>query len=140
MKLFDATFFGGTVLTLLALALAWAAVTRTQLPILGTGAGVLMAMGVVGLAACAVGGIGTVTEFDLTQPRILIGTVLGIVALLIVVAGLLGWTAPFQPLVQLVPGETAAVTAVQLATLALAILIAAKWAIAFGLDLAAQLR
>ena len=140
LKAFDASFFGGTALMLIALGLAWAAVSRTELPLLGTGAGVLIAVGVVGMASCAVGGIGAVTEFDLTQPHILVGTVLGIVAILIVVAGLLGWTAPFQPLVQLVPGEAATVSAVQLASLALAILIAAKWLIAFGLDVAAQVR
>jgi len=138
-KVFDASFVGGTVLMLIALGLAWAVVSRTELPVLGAGAGVLLAVGIVGMASCAVGGIGTVTEFDLTQPRILIGTVLGILALLIVVAGLLGWTAPFQPLVQLVPGEAATVSAAQLAALALAILIAAKWLIGFSLDLV-QLR
>ncbi|HEX8026285.1 MAG TPA: hypothetical protein VF484_08770, partial [Candidatus Limnocylindrales bacterium] len=88
---------------------------------------------VVGLAACAMGGIGTVTEFDLTQPHILIGTILGVVAIAIVVAGLLGWTAPFAPLVQLVPGEAATVSAVQLASLALAGLIATKWVISLVL-------
>jgi len=130
VKLLDTSFIGGTVLALLAVGLAWAAVTRTEVPVLGSGAGLLLGIGAVGLAACAVGGIGTVTEFDISQPRILIGTVLGIVALAIVVAGLLGWTAPFQPLVQLVPGEAASVSAVQLASLALAGLIAAKWVIA----------
>jgi len=130
VKLLDTSFIGGTVLALLAIGFAWAAVTRTEVPVLGSGAGLLLGIGAVGLAACAVGGIGTVTEFDISQPRILIGTVLGIVALAIVVAGLLGWTAPFQPLVQLVPGEAASVSAVQLASLALAGLIAAKWVIA----------
>jgi len=130
VKLLDTSFIGGTVLALVAIGLAWAAVTRTELPVLGSGAGLLLAVGAVGLAACAVGGVGTVTEFDISQPRILIGTALGIVALAIVVAGLLGWTAPFQPLVQLVPGEAASVSAVQLASLALAGLIAAKWVIA----------
>jgi hypothetical protein len=140
VKLFDASFLGGTALVLVALGLAWAAVTRTELPVLGSGGWALVAVGVVGLAACAVGGIGAITEFDLTQPRILIGTVLGVLALLIVVAGLLGWTAPFQPLVQLVPGEAATVAAPQLAALALAIVIAAKWVIAVTLGIADQLR
>lgn len=139
-KLFDATFLGGTILAVLAVGLAWAAVTRVELPVLGSGAWLLLAIGVVGLASCAVGGIGTVTEFDITQPRILIGTVLGVVAIVIVIAGLLGWTAPFQPLVQLVPGEAASVSAVQLASLALAGLIATKWVIATGLALFDQVR
>lgn len=135
VKPFDATFLGGTVLAALAVGLAWAAVTRVELPVLGSGGGLLLAIGVVGLASCAVGGIGTITEFDITQPRILIGTVLGVVAIAIVVAGLLGWTAPFQPLVQLVPGEAASVSAVQLASLALAGLIALKWLVAVVLAL-----
>ena len=139
-KLFDATFLGGTILAVLAVGLAWAAVTRVELPVLGSGAWLLLAIGVVGLASCAVGGIGTVTEFDITQPRILIGTVLGVVAIVIVIAGLLGWTAPFQPLVQLVPGEAVSVSAVQLASLALAGLIATKWVIATGLALFDQVR
>lgn len=139
-KLFDATFLGGTILAVLAVGLAWAAITRVELPVLGSGAWLLLAIGVVGLASCAVGGIGTVTEFDITQPRILIGTVLGVVAIVIVIAGLLGWTAPFQPLVQLVPGEAASVSAVQLASLALAGLIATKWVIATGLALFDQVR
>ena len=139
-KLFDATFLGGTILAVLAVGLAWAAITRVELPVLGSGAWLLLAIGVVGLASCAVGGIGTVTEFDITQPRILIGTVLGVVAIVIVIAGLLGWTAPVQPLVQLVPGEAASVSAVQLASLALAGLIATKWVIATGLALFDQVR
>ncbi len=140
LKPFDASFFGGTALMLISLGLAWAAVTRTELPVLGSGAGVLLAVGIVGMAACAVGGIGTVSEFDLTQPHILIGTVLGILALLIVVAGLAGWTAPFQALVQLVPGEAASVSAAQLAALALALVIAVKWLIALALDVATPVR
>ena len=139
-KLFDATFLGGTILAVLAVGLAWAAVTRVELPVLGSGAWLLLAIGVVGLASCAVGGSGTVPEFDITQPRILIGTVLGVVAIVIVIAGLLGWTAPFQPLVQLVPGEAASVSAVQLASLARAGLIATKWVIATGLALFDQVR
>ena len=137
-KSFDATFLGSTVLVVAALGLAWAAITGTELPVLGSGAALLIAVGIVGLAACAVGGVGQVTSFDLTDPKMLIGTVLGIAALAIVVAGLVGWAAPFQPLVQLVPGQAANASAVQLSALALAIVIAAKWLIGLGFGVVAR--
>lgn len=138
IKPFDSTFLTSSVLVVVALGLAWAVVARVELPLIGTGIGALLAVGVIGLASCAIGGIGTVASFDLTSPQILVGTVLGVVALLVIVAGLIGWTAPFQPLVQLVPGQAATLSAAQLATFALAIVIAVKWLIALGLAVTAR--
>ena len=67
------------------------------------------------------------------------GVVLGVVALAIVAAGLLGWTALLEPIGRFVPGQaTSVVPAVKTATFALAVLIAAKWLVATGMAAAAR--
>ena len=57
VKLFDTTFFAGSFLVLAALAVAFLALTRSELPLVGTGVGALIAVAVIGMAGCAVGGI-----------------------------------------------------------------------------------
>ena len=57
VKLFDATFMLGTVLVVLAVGIAVAAITREDLPLVGTGVGALIAVAVVGMVACAVAGV-----------------------------------------------------------------------------------
>jgi len=102
VKLFDSTYILGSVLVLAAVAIAVAAVTRDELPLIGTGVGALIAVGVVGMAACSVAGIAEAPALGWTAPGIVIGSVLGVAALAIVLAGLLGWTGLLAPVAQLV--------------------------------------
>jgi len=53
VKPFDVTFFPGTLLVVATLVIADAALTRDWLPVIGAGRGALLAVAVVGMAACA---------------------------------------------------------------------------------------
>jgi hypothetical protein len=134
VKFLDSTFLLGTVLVVAALAIAFAAVTRDDLPIIGTGVGALLAVGLVGMAGCAVGGISQAPTLGWTNPTIIIGSVLGVLAVLIILAGVFGWSGVLQPVAGLLPGGSGAtLTTAQLATVALGALIAVKYVIAFGM-------
>ena len=130
VRLFDATFILGTALVVFALGIALAAVTRDDLPVVGTGAGAVLAVAVIGMAGCAVGGISQAPVVGWTTPTIILGVVLGIVALVVVAAGIFGWTNVLQPVAQLMPGNASTVTPARTAVAALGVLIAAKWLIA----------
>jgi hypothetical protein len=134
VKLFDATFLLSTLLAGAALAIAFAAVTRDDLPLVGTGVGALITVALIGMAGCAVGGISQAPIVGWTSPTILLGIVLGVIAIAIVGAGLFGWDGVLQPITQLVPGHAATtLTPARTATFALGALIAFKWLIATGM-------
>jgi|RhiMetdeSRZDD1v2_1073273.scaffolds.fasta_scaffold148800_1 hypothetical protein len=138
VKLFDTTFLTGSALVLLALAVAFLAITRDQLPIVGTGVGALLAVAVIGMAGCAVGGISQAPALGWTAPTIVFGTVLGLVAILIVAAGVFGWTPVLEPIARFVPAQAGAATPVTTAIFALAVLIGVKWVVAIGMAVAAR--
>jgi len=138
VKLFDTTFFVGSFLVLAALAVAFLALTRDDLPLVGTGVGALLAVAVIGMAGCAVGGISRAPALGWSAPTIVLGIVLGVVALAVIGAGVFGWDALLQPIGQFVPGRTATPTTVQTAIFALALLIAVKWVIAIGMAATAR--
>ena len=138
VKLFDTTFLTGSALVLLALGVAFLAITRDQLPIIGTGVGALLAVAAIGMAGCAVGGISQAPALGWTAPTIVFGTVLGLVAILIIAAGVFGWTPVLEPIARFVPGQAAVATPVTTAIFALAVLIAVKWVVAIGLAVAAR--
>ncbi len=138
VKLFDTTFMLGTVLVLVALGVAVAAVTRDDVPLVGTGVGALIAVAVVGMAGCAVGGISQAPVAGWTAPTILLGSVLGAVALVVVAAGVFGWTGVLEPVAQLVPGQDGTVAPARVAIVALGALIAVKWVIATAMAVAAN--
>jgi hypothetical protein len=139
VKLFDATFFAGSFLVLAALAVAFLALTQDDLPLVGTGVGALLAVALIGMAGCAVGGISQVPTLGWAAPTIVLGIVLGVVALAIVGAGVFGWNALLEPIGRFVPGQaTAAIPTVKTAIFALAVLIAAKWVIAIGMAATAR--
>src|SRR5207248_3142606 len=98
----------------------------------------LVAVAVIGMAGCAVGGISQAPVLGWTTPTIVLGVVLGSVALAIVGAGIFGWSGLLQPIAGLVPGQAAAATTVRTAIFALAVLIAVKWAIAIGMAATAR--
>jgi hypothetical protein len=136
VKLFDGTFLLGSALVVVALAIAVAALMKIDLPILGAGAGALLAVAAIGMAGCAVGGISQAPAIGWTAPMILVGTVLGIAALLIIAAGLFGWTPVLEPIGRFVPAGIAPLTGAQTAIFALAAVIAVKWVIAIGMAIA----
>lgn len=138
VKLFDATFITGSVLVLVALGVAFLALTRDELPVIGTGVGALLAVAVIGMAGCAVGGISQAPTLGWTAPTILFGTVLGIAALVIIAAGVFGWTPVLEPISRVVPFQAGVATPVSTAIFALAVLIAVKWVVAIGMAATAR--
>lgn len=138
VKLFDTAFITGTALVLLALGVAFLAITRGDLPLIGSGVGALLAVAIIGMAGCAVGGISQAPAVGWTAPTIVFGTVLGVLALVIVAAGAFGWTAVLEPISRVVPVQAAVATPVTTAIFALAVLIAVKWVVAVGMAVAAR--
>jgi hypothetical protein len=108
------------------------------LPLVGTGVGALLAVAVIGMAGCAIGGISQAPVLGWTAPTIVLGIVLGGLALLIIAAGVFGWTGLLAPIAGFVPSQPASVSAVRTAIFALAVLIAVKWVIAIGMATTAR--
>ena len=82
-------------LGLLAAALVFMALTGRDVPIVGNEAGALLALGLIGIAMCTLGGIGTTqSTLGWTHPLTIIGSILGVMALLIVALPLLGVQLP----------------------------------------------
>ncbi|MBI3752133.1 MAG: hypothetical protein HY263_10830 [Chloroflexi bacterium] len=122
------SFALGTVTVVVCLALAYVAVTSNSVPVVGTVRTALIAMAVIGMAGCAVAGIGQAPVIGWTHPISILGIVLGVLALAIVAAGLAGWDGFFSPIVDFVPQQDAVVlTTERLAMVSLALVIAVKW-------------
>jgi len=129
-RAFDGSFFVGAGFVLGSLGLAWGALSNPALPVIGSGRGALLAVGLIGLAGCTVGGLPHTPVVDWGHPMIMLGTALGIAALAIILAGLLGWDAVLRPVAQVVPGSlVGSASTEQLAIVALAGVIALKWLI-----------
>ncbi len=141
VKLFDGTFLAGTLLVALAVAIALMAAAGRELPWVGVGRGALIAVAIVGMAGCAIGGIGQAPSIGWTHPVTIIGILLGIVALAVIGAGLFGWSTVLQPVSGLVPGSTPAGLdeTLRVALIALAGVIVIKWMVAVGLATSARL-
>jgi hypothetical protein len=139
VKPFDTTFFLGTLLVVGALAIAAAALTRDSLPFVGVGRGALLAVAIVGMAGCAVAGISQAPVLGWTDPMIILGSVLGVVALVIVGAGLFGWSGVLQPIAGLVPTRSGDVDqTVRVAIVALSAMIGIKWVIGVAMAVFAR--
>jgi hypothetical protein len=83
------------VLGLLAAGLVFLILTGRDVPIVGNGAGALVALGIIGIAMCTLGGIGTAqSTLGWTHPLTIIGSILGVAALLVIVLPLLGVQLP----------------------------------------------
>jgi len=79
------------VLGLLAAGLVFLVLTGRDVPIVGNGAGALLALGIIGIAMCTLSGIGSVqSTLGWTHPLTIVGSILGVAALLVVVLPLLG--------------------------------------------------
>ena len=82
-------------LGLLAAALVFMILTGRDVPIVGNGAGALLALGLIGIAMCTLGGIGpTQSALGWTHSLTIIGSILGVLAVLMVALPLLGVQLP----------------------------------------------
>jgi hypothetical protein len=123
-------FILGTAGVIVTLWLAWLALTSDAVPIVGSVRGALIAIAVVGMAACAVGGIGQAPIIGWTHPVTLLGIFAGALALALIGAGLFGWDALVRPAAGIVPvGPAVAATTERVAIGLLAGLIVVKWAV-----------
>ena len=83
------------VLGLLAAGLVFMVLTGRDVPIVGNEAGALLALGLIGIAMCTLGGIGSVQgTLGWTHPLTIIGSILGVAALLVVALPLFGVRLP----------------------------------------------
>ncbi len=122
------SFVLGTVGVGVCLWLAYVALTSDSVPLVGSARGALIAIAVVGMAACAVAGIGQAPVIGWTHPLTIFGIVVGVLALVLAGAGLFGWDALVRPAAGIVPiGANLAATTERLAIGLLAALIAVKW-------------
>jgi hypothetical protein len=88
---------GGITLMLgvLAAGVVFMVLTGRDVPIVGNGAGALLALGLIGITMCTLGGIGTVQgTLGWTHPLTIIGSILGVAALLVVALPLFGAHLP----------------------------------------------
>lgn len=124
------SFALGTVGVAVTLWLAWMALTSDSVPVVGTVRGALIAIAVIGMASCAVAGVGQAPTVGWTHPITIFGIVVGIVALGFIGAGLFGWDALVRPAEGVLPiGAAVAATTERLAVGLLAALIAVKWVV-----------
>jgi hypothetical protein len=85
-------------LGLLAAALVFMVLTGRDVPIVGNGAGALLALGLIGIAMCSLSGIGSVQgTLGWAHPLTIIGSILGVAALLVVALPLFGVHLPMMP-------------------------------------------
>jgi hypothetical protein len=83
------------VLGLLAAGLVFMVLTGRDVPIVGNGAGALLTLGIIGIAMCTLGGIGpTQSVLGWTHPLTIAGSILGVLALLVVALPLFGVHLP----------------------------------------------
>ncbi len=86
------------VLGLLAAGLVFMVLTGRDVPIVGNGAGALVALGLIGIAMCTMSGIGTAqATLGWTHPLTIVGSILGVAALLVVALPLFGVHLPLIP-------------------------------------------
>jgi hypothetical protein len=79
------------------------------------------------MAGCSVGGLSQAPVLGWSHPYIVVGSILGVVALVVIASGLFEWDLVLRPVAQLVPGSLAAdVPTVRLAIVALAGVIVVK--------------
>ncbi len=83
------------VLGLVAAGLVFMVLTGRDVPIVGNGAGALLTLGIIGIAMCTLSGIGSVqSTLGWTHPLTIAGSILGVLALLVVALPLFGIRLP----------------------------------------------
>jgi hypothetical protein len=135
LKALDGSFWAGGALVVVTLAVAAGAVLSPSFPIIGNGRLALVTVGILGMAACAVAGIGQAPAVGWTNPAVVVGSVLGVLALLVIAAGLGVWPGVVQPVgdaLAKVSGGSA-LTTEQSSIAALAGIVVIKWIVGMGL-------
>lgn len=137
VKGLDGTFLAGGALVVVTLAVAVGAVVSPSLPIIGNGRLALVTVAILGMAACMVGGIGQAPTIGWTNPGVIVGSILGVLALVVIVAGFGVWSSAVQPVGDAVSRLTGAaqVTTEQSAIAALAGIVVVKWIVGVVLAL-----
>ena len=130
VKLFDATFMLGTVLVVLAVGIAVAAIAGRTFRSSAPASERSSRWPSSGWSRVPSQGASQAPMAGWTDPAIVLGVVLGVVALVVVAAGVLGWAGVLQPVSQFVPGDSTTRTPARTATAALGALIAVKWVVA----------
>jgi hypothetical protein len=78
-------------LSLLAAALVLMVLTERDVPIVGNGVGALLALGLIGVTICTLIGLGPArSALGWTHPLTIVGSILGVLAVLMVALPLLG--------------------------------------------------
>lgn len=136
-RTFDGPFWLGATLTAATLVIAIGAVATPSLAVIGSGRGALLAVAVLGMAACAVGGIGQAPTIGWTNPAIIAGSLIGVLALVVIVAGFGVWPGLVQPVGDALSRATgvAALTIEQSAVATLAGVVVVKWLVGLVLAL-----
>jgi hypothetical protein len=130
-RTFDGPFWLGGALSLVTLAVAIGAIATPSLPVIGSGRGAVIAVAILGMAACAVGGIGQAPMIGWTNPGVIVGSVIGVLALVVIVAGFGVWPGLVQPVGDALTRVTgsAALTVEQSAIVTLAGIVLVKWVV-----------
>ena len=82
-------------LGLLAAGLVFMILKGRDVPLVGSGAGALLTLGLIGIVMCTLGGIGTIQgSLGWTHPLTIIGSILGVAAVLVVALPLPGVQLP----------------------------------------------
>jgi hypothetical protein len=125
------------VLGVLAVMLVVAVLANISLPLIANDRVAFYALAAIGLTMCGVGGIGRAqATLGWLHPLTLVGISLGIVATLLIVAVLAGRTDALGPIGVAFYGDSAGlVSGERVALIALAIVMAAKWVLGFGMAL-----
>jgi hypothetical protein len=128
---FTGSAFAANLLGILAALMVVALLANIRLPLLGSDRAAFISLVVVGMAMCAVGGIGRAqSTLGWTDPVTLVGIVIGSLALVLIAAVLAGRADFLAPVAALVGGTSTAESSTdRAATLVLGGLIALKWAI-----------
>ena len=128
---FTGNAFAANLLGILAAFIVLALLANIRLPLLGSDRAAFIALVIVGMTMCAMGGISRAqSTLGWTDPITLIGIVIGSLALVLVAAVVTGRAEFLAPVAALVGGTSTVESSTdRAATLVLGGLIAVKWAI-----------
>jgi hypothetical protein len=121
------------ILEILTAFLVLGVLTHTPLPLIGNDRVAFYALALVGIAGCGLGGIApTAARRGWAHPIGIVGIALGVVALALIVAVLIGQTTFLNPLGIALYGDAAPVLGDRVAFIALASVMAVKWVVSVG--------
>jgi len=128
---FTGNAFAANALGILAMIIVVGLLANIRLPLLGSDRDAFIALLIVGMTMCALGGIGRAqSTLGWTDPVTIVGIVIGSAALVLAATVLTGRAGFLAPVAAVVGGTTTLESATyRTATMVLAGLMAMKWAI-----------